>query len=157
VDPYSKHTDHSDKSIIKDIDIIIAVLETGNSVELPATGNSMYPVLKPGDRVIVRPLKRGELPEPGKVVVYINNGVLVLHRLLKIIDTDPGQPQFITRGDSMSEYDKPFFQNQLTGLAISYYRSEKEYQVKTFIPQVWRYKINRRLLWIYNISRRIFP
>ena len=57
----------------RDTGIIKAILESGNCIELPATGYSMFPALMPGCRVIVKPLPEGELPEPGSVVVYDGN------------------------------------------------------------------------------------
>ena len=101
-----------------DIDIVIDLLGSGHSVELPAKGYSMFPIFRPGDRVIVKPLAEGEFPEPGSVVVYIDNcvsaqgagrraqghnDVMVMHRLVEIIADDSGELLFITRGDSRTE------------------------------------------------------
>jgi len=144
------HSADSDNSVNRDIGIILAVLESGHSVELPATGYSMFPTLRPGDKVIVRPLTKGELPKPGSVVVYKENSGFVMHRLVEIIGCDSGYVQFITRGDSMSEPDKPWPQQKLLGVANCYKRGNREYPVKTFVPGIWRYKFNRRLLWLYN-------
>ena len=47
------------------IETVKAVLESGNSVELSAAGYSMFPTLRPGDRVIVKPLAKGEIPVGG--------------------------------------------------------------------------------------------
>ncbi len=51
------------------IDVVLLVLESGHSVELTATGYSMFPTLRPGDTVIVSPLSEATLPEPGCVIV----------------------------------------------------------------------------------------
>jgi signal peptidase I len=160
------------------------VLESGNSVELQATGYSMFPTLRPGDRVVVKPINKIELPNPGNVVVCIENGVkaqttsanapvvkgrkgateegnnnittqqhnivLVMHRLIEIRVNDQGNPQLVTRGDSLNEPDRPCPQQQLLGVAVSYKRSGKEHLIKNFIPGAWRYKYNRRLLWMFG-------
>jgi signal peptidase I len=138
------------------IETVVAVLRSGNSVELSAEGYSMFPTFLPGDRIIVRPLAWGELPVAGSVVVYKDNGGLILHRLLKIIESDTGQLIYITRGDSMSEPDSPCQFHQFLGVAVSYKRSERGLPVKPFTPASWRYIINRRLLWLNSISKRIF-
>jgi hypothetical protein len=54
------------------IDIILSILESGHSVELPATGYSMFPTFLPGDEVVVRPLTNTEYPKPGSVVVCMD-------------------------------------------------------------------------------------
>ena len=132
-----------------DIGIILSVLESGNSVELPATGYSMFPTFRPGNRIIVRPLTRGEVPEPGCVVVYIDNGVLVLHRLKEVIDDGSGNTMLITQGDSLNMADKPFSREQLVGVAASYKTRKKETSVRNYIPGQWRYRFNRRILWLF--------
>lgn len=144
-----------DFSFDRDIGIITAVLESGNSVELPATGYSMFPILRPGDKVIVKPLTKGELPLPGNIVVYLQNNGLVMHRLVEIINGNSNEPVFITRGDSMTVRDEPLHQHQLIGIAYSYRHSKTEHFVKTFIPGARRYEYNRRLLWIFNKIHRL--
>ena len=157
--------------------IIFSVLESGNSVELPAVGYSMFPTLQPGDRIIVKPLIKGELPIRGSVVVYLannvtgqgaeptvkdkrkerrsGNGGLVMHRLIGIYDDRSGKPLFITRGDSGKEPDKPWPQQQLIGVAVRFKRGKKEQLIKTFIPTSWQYIYNLMLLWMFNKIMRL--
>jgi signal peptidase I len=168
VESSSSDIENNNNSYNKDIEIILAVLESGNSVELPATGYSMFPTLRPGDRVIVNPLETVEIPVPGSVVVLIENGiaaqwrngsmsklVLVMHRLIEITHNDTGILTFITRGDSMTGNDKPCPQQKLIGIADSYKRGRREFPVRIFVPGIWRYKFNRRILWLYNKIERL--
>lgn len=168
------HSAGYDISSDRTIGLVMAVLESGHSVELPATGFSMFPTLRPGDRVIVKPLAKGELPLTGSVVVCVDNGAtaqrrngatvqrhnditperhnssLVMHRLVEIISDDSGKLLYITRGDSVKEPDKPWPQQQLIGVAKSYKRGRKEHSIKAFIPGACRYLFNHRLLWMFN-------
>jgi signal peptidase I len=173
----SENTDNRNRDTTG-IDVVLVVLESGHSVELPATGYSMFPTLRPGDRVVVRPLSEGELPERGSVVVFIDKGVtaqghngitaqgselraqgreynniLVMHRLVEIKNDDSGNLMYITRGDSMMEPDKPWPQEQIVGVAVSSSRGKKEHLIKCFVPESWRYKYNRRLLWIISMNK----
>jgi signal peptidase I len=132
------------------IDVILSVLESGHSVELPATGYSMFPALRPGDRITVRPVKEGVIPEPGSVVVFNESGVLVTHRLIKIIEEDECKTMYITRGDSMKEYDKPWPREKLVGVVLVFKRNMMPNHLKLFLPRIWRYKFNRGLLWLLN-------
>ena len=164
---------NTDTPLKIDIGLIKEVLKTGHSVELPATGYSMFPTLRPGDRVVVKPLAKGELPLTGSVVVCVDNGAtaqrrngatvqrhnditperhnstLVMHRLVEFKNDDSGNSLLITRGDSARETDKPWRQEQLLGSAISYKRRRKEHLIKAFAPGVWRYLFNHRMLWVY--------
>jgi signal peptidase I len=155
VDSSSSHNDNPDILLTRDIGIIKAVLGSGHSVELPATGYSMFPTLRPGDRITVKPLAKGEFPKPGQVVVYENNEVLVMHRLIEIINESSGEQLFITRGDCVMDPDKPWLQQLVIGVAISYRRRGKEHLIKTLIPGTWRYSFNRRILWLFSKTKRL--
>jgi len=184
------------------IEIFIDLLKQGKSVSHIAEGYSMFPTLRPGDIIIVKPLKMDEVPKPGSIVIYMNKGTerraqsaehraqgeerraqgtelsahsegrqktddehqvsdqeqnnsekyggLVMHRLIGIMPDNSGEQLFITRGDSRTEPDKPLSRQQLLGVAESYRRGKKEQTVKIFIPGVWRYLLNRILLWLYG-------
>jgi signal peptidase I len=136
-------------------EIIKAVLETGKPIELIAAGYSMFPTFRSGDKITVKPLVNEEVPVLGSVLVYENNGVFVMHRLINIITAKSGKKLFVTRGDSLNEPDKPWPQQQLLGVAVSYKRSGKEHLIKKFIPDAWRYKYNRRFLWMFGKIKRL--
>jgi signal peptidase I len=159
---------NTDKNTLNsDIGILISVLESGNSFELPATGYSMFPTLRAGDKVLVKPLGKGELPVPGSVVVCVGNGataqrrngtmdnILVLHRLVEIQDDGSSEIVFITRGDSMAGCDIPWRSKQVIGYAASYKRNNRQRSVKKRIPSEKRYKINRMRLWSWIRLRKI--
>ena len=153
------------------VEIVLTVLESGNLVELTASGYSMFPTLRRGDRIVVRPLRKEELPIPGKVVVCLENSAteqlhndktaeqhndrLVLHRLIETKVDDSGNPLLITRGDSAMKQDKPWPLQQLIGIAESYKRDKKEYPINTFIPGILRYLFNRNLLRMVNKFMRL--
>jgi signal peptidase I len=124
----------------KETGIIMAILASGNCIELPATGYSMFPTLLDGYQVTVKPFPEGVLPEPGSVVVYKDNGIMVMHRLLEIADGDNGNP---------------WAQKQFLGVAVSYKESKREHAIRTFLPPAWRYKFNNRLLRVYSIIKRL--
>jgi signal peptidase I len=151
----SEDINRNDNDFDRDAGIIKAILESGNSIELQATGYSMFPTFIPGNRVVVKPLPGGTLPQPGNVVVFQNNGVRVMHRLIRIAGDNNGNPLFITRGDSGIEPDKPVTRQQLTGIAVTCKGTKREYPVRSFLPPVWRYVLNRRLLRVYIIIRRL--
>jgi signal peptidase I len=115
----------------------------------------MFPTLRPGDRVTVKPLLKGELPAPGSVIVCREKENLVMHRLIEIIEGEGGELFFITRGDSVNEKDNPWHKKQLLGVAITYRRSEKYYPVNALMPIWLHYKINRLMLWFTKKLKRL--
>jgi signal peptidase I len=155
MDPFSTGITIDNKSAKRDIGIITAVLESGNSVELPATGYSMFPTFIPGNRIVIDPLPAGVLPLPGSVLVFTENDLLVMHRLIEITPGNNEKLMFITRGDSRRESDKPFCRQQLLGEAVKYRGIKREHSVKKFIPGEWRYKLNQTLLWAYGRIKRV--
>jgi hypothetical protein len=146
--PYQSDCEYINSPPDREISIILAVLESGNSIELPASGYSMFPALRPGYRVIVKPLPGGVLPEPGTVVVYKDNDVLRMHRLVKITVDDKGNQLFISRGDSRLDDDRPWTREQFLGMAVKYKDGDRFKSIKVFVPQPWRIKFNFRLVWV---------
>jgi hypothetical protein len=153
------------------VEIVLTVLESGNLVELTASGYSMFPTLRQGDKIVIRPLRKEELPIPGNVLVFLenistiqqDNGItaeqhnnkLVLHRLVEIKVDESGNQLLIARGDSALKSDNPWLPRQLIGIAESYKRGEKEHPVKTSSPGILRYLFNHNLVWMVNKLMRI--
>lgn len=138
-----------------DIELVKTILESGNSVELPASGYSMFPTLRPGDLVIVKPFEKEALPNPGTVVIYEENNSLVMHRLIRIQKNDQGDLLFITRGDSLSTVDNQWKLDQLVGVAQQYKRLKIDRLVKPSIPGELKYMYNRNLLWLFVKRNRL--
>jgi hypothetical protein len=149
LNPLSSENISKNISSDRDLNIVTAILESGNCVELPANGYSMFPSLMPGYIVVVKPLPEGVLPEAGSVVVFKDRGIMVMHRLLEITIGDNGHLRFNTRGDSRMEPDKPWTQNQFLGVAVRYKGAKREHSVRIFVPSAWRYKYNYLLLWVF--------
>jgi signal peptidase I len=137
------------------IETIKSVLESGKFVELPATGYSMFPTLRPGDRVLVKPVIKDEMPEPGSIVVFRDNDQLIIHRLIKILQNEEGNNSFEARGDSRSMSDKILPVQHIIALAVSYKRAGKEYRLKCVIPGKLRFQVNRTAFWVFFKSKKI--
>lgn len=131
------------------IETFFELLSQGNSAELTATGYSMFPALRPGDKALVKPLKKNKPPVQGSIIVARRDDTLVLHRLVKISKDATGSTVYITRGDSRTEDDPPWQADQLIGLADSYMRNNRQRIIIRRIPSEKEYKINRMLLWLW--------
>ncbi|NLG27074.1 MAG: hypothetical protein GX557_04135 [Chloroflexi bacterium] len=78
-------------------------------------GDSMWPILRAGDRV--RVAHGGPAPRPGDIVVFRAGGQLVVHRLVGSRVAD-GTTLYITRGDHCPAIDPPVSAGDLLGRAV---------------------------------------
>ena len=131
------------------IEIITGLLRSGNSAELTATGWSMFPTLRHGDKVLVKPLVNNSLPLAGSIIVVNLDNNLILHRLTEIRKGFSGTTQVITRGDCMADDDDPCQSGQILGVAYSFVRNGRVRIIKCRIPGGYEYSINRMLLWAW--------
>ncbi len=91
---------------------IFALLREGRSVVVRAEGRSMHPFLRPGDAVVIRPLREGEGIVAGELVlVEREGGRPVLHRVLL-----PGR-SLVVKGDALLGADLPFPRERVAGKA----------------------------------------
>lgn len=91
------------------------------------TGNSMLPLLRAGDRVLVapvnRPLRRGD------IVVFTHENQLVIHRLIRFMELD--HPCcLITKGDN-GPSDPPVPLAQVVGIVIALQRADVSISLAT--------------------------
>jgi signal peptidase len=80
------------------------------------SGNSMNPMLYPGDVVITRVLAPEQV-QVGDVIRFHRDGIDVVHRV-KEVQTNGSNSVFITRGDNNNVDDSPVMADQLEGKVI---------------------------------------
>jgi len=137
------------------IETLLDLLKRGNSAEISASGYSMFPTLRPGDRVLVSPIKENELSAPGDILIINEDDNLVLHRLIEIRRYKESNKVFITRGDCMSESDSPVRGDQIVGIAHSFIRNDKRRFLRSRIPAKHGYKFNKMKLWMWFKMKRL--
>ena len=120
-----------DYLIARESDSKILAAEAATAIlgeEMPVTittgGYSMWPVIRPGDRVVIEPLK-GVTPSAGDIVALRRDGGYVVHRLIKVITRD-GRKLFCTQGDAVINPDEPSEEAMIAGIVRSIVRSGKE-------------------------------
>lgn len=88
---------------------------------LPAQGDSMYPALRDGDLVTLRPIPLLDRLHVGDIVLYRRaDSVLVLHRILNKTGSE-----LVLNGDNCTYFEYPT-QEQLIGILESYQRDGQE-------------------------------
>ena len=96
-------------------EVSLSLLAEGKSLRIKPTGYSMFPAIRPGDIVIIAPVKNQSNLTPGDIVVFKRDSDFVLHRLTDIQPRDDN-PVFITRGDSAINEDKPITVDKIVGV-----------------------------------------
>jgi signal peptidase I len=98
-------------------DLVADVARQFGEVRLKVTGTSMLPSVWPGDILTVRRRSVAELL-PGQIVLCYRNQGFVAHRLVgKLGDC------LVTRGDSLSNEDRPFQNDEVLGEVVSILRN----------------------------------
>lgn len=91
-------------------DSLIARLVAGEEVDLPASGGSMFPLVRNGDVVRVQPVR--DSLRIGDVVLAVIGGRWVLHRIVAV-----GPFGYTLRGDNRRAADPPVGRAAVVGVA----------------------------------------
>lgn len=103
--------------------LVVDSLRTGGRLRLQVHGESMLPILWPGDVVEIKSCSLGDVM-PGEIVLASRAGRLFLHRFM-----GRSQNGFVLRGDSMPHPDPQFPDEALLGRLVS--RSQEPEQEAT--------------------------
>lgn len=94
--------------------VIARLAQTGESTELVHEGHSMAPCLRPGDVLLVAPLKTTLRTQPGAIFVALRGDRLVAHRLVRW--TYEG---VVLRGDANRTTDGELRASAIVGEVVS--------------------------------------
>jgi signal peptidase I len=107
-------------------------------LRIKVTSESMAPLLRPGDYVLVKPVQPDDLAR-GDLVVVQRGGELVTHRLVGM-----GTGEWLTKGDRLYVFDPPLQKEAILGTVADVIRDGLVINLQT---QRWR-RINRSLGWL---------
>ena len=95
-------------------DVSLETSSKGHPWRVKSRGESMYPLIKNGDTLLIDPLKADEL-NPGDIAFYrLPSGNFVAHRFIKINSSG----LLLTNGDSLRQYDELVAEEQVFGKVI---------------------------------------
>jgi len=106
----------SDNIFLKEVSL--SLLAEGKSLRIKPTGYSMFPAIRPGDVVVIAPVKNPSILTPGDIVVYKRDSDFVLHRLTDIRHQEENA-FYITRGDSSMNEDLPITADRIIAVVTT--------------------------------------
>ena len=98
------------------VEAIHELLSDGNAVRFRASGHSMHPTIKDGDKITVEPLK-GAAIKRGDIILYRSKHGMIAHRVVRV-DLMSCEPHLIMRGDALTSFDLPIASQQALGRVV---------------------------------------
>jgi len=102
------------------------------------SGFSMFPVLRPGERILLKPAVHAEIQKGDVVAFFVGPQKAVLHRVHAVHDG-----HLICRGDANSFWDEPVDRDKVIGVLEMVRKSDTEwrpasaYQKKMFLTRYY--------------------
>lgn len=133
-------TDDDQRKVLRDL--ADELFDKGTSIRIDASGYSMYPAIRPGNTIIIKPVPEEEL-KCGAIIAWKREKGLVVHRLVLAYESD-NKKYYITRGDSCRSSDKPVTHDMIAG------RVEAIYKGHRLVRPVMKHPISERC---YRLNR----
>lgn len=110
-----------------------AVLRQGGALTFMATGSSMWPHIRHGDTVTAAPLKDGEAPRTGWIIIYFSFGKrIAVHRVLG----RPAPGLFRVRGDARGGRPELVLRESVLGRIVSRKRRGRTVDLTGYMREV---------------------
>lgn len=107
-----------------EIELIKKYLQVNHQMELFTFGNSMYPTIKKGDKIIVQNIDDAIILDD--IVLFFEENdtknTLIAHRVIGIIDGK----FYIIKGDNNNYSDRPIRRTKIIGKVIGIVHSKEE-------------------------------
>ncbi|WP_416828296.1 signal peptidase I [Ectobacillus polymachus] len=115
---------------------IVKRMEKIGAVELPATGYSMFPLIKQGDicRFVscnTENLKKGDI-----ALFYTASGQLIAHRFYQTI-THQDKVQYLFKGDTNIRFDEPIDKEQIIGELVTIQKKRIIIDMNSRMIPIW--------------------
>ena len=129
------------------------LLDKGTSIRITASGYSMFPAIRPGNTIIIKPVPPDEL-KCGMIIAWKREKDLVVHRLVLAYEAD-GEKYYLTRGDSSRSSDKPVTIDMIAGRVEAIYKGHRLLRpVKIHPISERRYRLNRIITFLLRYINR---
>lgn len=118
------------------INLFKKVIWQDGYIELPAQGNSMFPLIHKGDICRFIPFSPTQLKKGDIVLFHKQNGQLIAHRFYEIVSTN-GLDHFIFKGDTNLGFDQPVLWDQIIGKMKSIQKQNSKLSIEERYVFLW--------------------
>lgn len=108
------------------------VIKKEGWIELPSSGNSMFPIIKEGNICRFSSCTPGAIKKGDIILFYTLQGQLIAHRFYK---TD--RTLYYFKGDTNLGFDEPIESRQILGRLEAIYKKSRKVLPETLIPTLW--------------------
>lgn len=111
-------------------------IEKDGFLELPAHGNSMFPLIKRGDVCRFVPCSPDSLMKQDIILFHNDQGQLIAHRFIGV-EANNDVLHYLFKGDTNLGYDQPVTADQLIGKLTFIKKKQQEISTLDATPQLW--------------------
>jgi len=138
------------------VELAVDILSKGNMLHFRAHGGSMYPFIRDGDIIEVKPIEASAVRLGGVIFYRSAGGRLLAHRVIKV-GAQHGQVVLVTKGDSAFGTDPLIHPEQVLGQVVAIKRGERRIRLDRGVYQLinvlWA-KLSPLSPWLYPILRK---
>jgi signal peptidase len=111
------------------------IISQGRSVQITASGYSMFPFLRKGDLLTVEPAPIEQIKR-GDIVVYEFNEKWIAHRVIQINHNSEGL-EFLLRGDTCVAFDPLVNKENFIGAVTEFQRLNRQKKLNGSRRRLW--------------------
>lgn len=107
-------------------------VEKDGYLELPAHGNSMFPLIQRGDVCRFVPCSPDSLVKGDMILYHTHQGQLIAHRFIRV-----KEGRFLFKGDTNLGYDLPAEPEQIIGKLTSIKKKSQDVSIHNSSVELW--------------------
>ena len=135
-------------------DLGFSLLSEGRVLRIRAGGYSMYPFIRPGTIILIRPGEDLTDIVPGDIIAWKRELGFVVHRLIRI-EKRGNEILYYTRGDSCRYEDRPVTGERIAGKVIRVEDRKNRIKEGDQLRKKPAYSINRVMVRLITGMKRL--
>jgi signal peptidase I len=111
-------------------------IQSAGWLELPAIGNSMYPLIQQGEICRFNPIEAFSIKKGDILLFYTEKGQLIAHRLYRM-ERMYNQQFYLLKGDTNLGFDAPIQGDRIIGKLVCVQKKNKVIRPESLLPFFW--------------------
>ncbi|MBT2642221.1 hypothetical protein J7I80_08290 [Bacillus sp. ISL-41] len=121
--------------------LLLRTIQKEGWLELPATGNSMFPYIQKGDKCRFVPCDPSALNKGDVVLFLSSSNQLIAHRFVKRTESQHIHNKFVFKGDTNLGFDQPVENCRLIGKLTYVKKKHVTFTSDDVMARIWAYLI----------------